>query len=69
MHTQKHHICSFNIFHTLTHCPPHYILEDSNFDFRYVRLCDIDILREKWLNYLQTVETLIRRHILQTTMG
>ena len=24
-----------------------------------------EILREKWLNYLQTVETLIRRHILR----
>ena len=23
--------------------PPHYILEESNFDFRYVRLCDSDI--------------------------
>ena len=23
-----------------------YILEDSNFDFRYVRLCDLDIPRE-----------------------
>ena len=27
--------------------PPHYILEDSNFNFRYVRQCDLDILREK----------------------
>ena len=36
--------------------PSHYtcILEDSNFNFRYVRLCDLDILKEKWLNYLQT---------------
>ena len=33
------------------------ILEDSKFDFRYVRLCDLDIRREKWL---QTVEALIR---------
>ena len=24
-----------------------YTLEDSNFDFRYVRLCNLDILREK----------------------
>ena len=32
-------------------CPALYNLEDSNFDFRYVRLCDLDILREKWLNY------------------
>ena len=43
---------------------PHYILEESNFNFRYVRLCDWDIPREKWLNYLQTVETLIRCRIL-----
>ena len=43
----------------------HYILEDSNFDFRYARLCDLDILRQKRFNYLQTVETLIRCHILQ----
>ena len=53
----------------LTHCRlnelfPHYILEDSNFDFRYVWLCDSDISREKWLNYLQTVKTLIRCHVL-----
>ena len=44
---------------------PCYILEDSNFDFRYVRLCDLDIPRENWLNYWQTVETLIRCRILQ----
>ena len=30
------------------------ILEDSNFDFRHVKLCDLDIARENWLNYLQT---------------
>ena len=28
------------------------MLEVSNFSFRYVRLCDLDIPREKWLNYL-----------------
>ena len=39
---------------------PQYLLEDSNFGFRYVRLCDLDIPWENWLNYLQTVETLIR---------
>ena len=39
---------------------PTCILEDSNFDFRSVRLSDLDISRAKWLNYLQTVETLIR---------
>ena len=48
-----------------THAPPHYILEDSNFDFRNVVRCGLDIPKEKWLNnmYLQTVETLFRRHI------
>ena len=25
------------------------ILEDPNFDFRYIRLCDLDIPRENWL--------------------
>ena len=44
---------------------PHYILEESNFNFRYTRLWDLHILREKWLNYLQTVETVIRCCILQ----
>ena len=24
-------------------------MEESNFSFRYVRLCDLDIPREKWL--------------------
>ena len=47
----------------LTHS--HYVLEDSNFDFWEIRLCDLDILREKWLDCLQTVEMLIRCHILQ----
>ena len=32
---------------------------------RYVGLSDLDIPREKWLNYLQTVETQIRCLILQ----
>ena len=44
---------------------PRYILEESNFNFRYVRLWDLHIPREKWLNYLQTVETLIRRRVLR----
>ena len=39
---------------TLTYCrlnqlPPYYILEDSNLEFRYFRLYDLDIPREKWL--------------------
>ena len=29
-----------------------------------LRLCDLDILKEKWLMNLQTVETLIWRRIL-----
>ena len=33
------------------------LLEESNFSFKYVGLCDFDIPREKWLNYFQTVET------------
>ena len=37
----------------------------SDFDFSYVRQCDLDIPREKWLNCLQTVETLITRRILR----
>ena len=48
---------------------PHYILEDSNLKFRYVRLCNLNIPRKKWLNYLQTVETLIRCHILRHLFG
>ena len=50
----------------LNNLTQHYILEEFNFNFRQVRapvrLYDLDILREKWLNYLQTVETLIRCH-------
>ena len=38
-------------------------LYTSNFNFRYVRLYDLD--KEKWPNCLQTVETLIRCCILQ----
>ena len=37
----------------------HNILEETNFNFRYARLCNLDIHREKWLNCLQTLETLI----------
>ena len=36
--------------HWIEWTPPHCILEDSNSNFRYVRLCDLDIFREKWLN-------------------
>ena len=49
----------FRAFSTgLTHCRLHYILDESNVNFGYVKLYDIDIPKEKWLNYLQTVETL-----------
>ena len=44
---------------------PHYILEESNFNFRYVQLWDLHIPRENRLTYLQTVETLIRRCVLR----
>ena len=27
--------------------PSHYILDESNFNFRYVRLCDLDTPRKK----------------------
>ena len=51
--------------HLLTEHSQHYILEESNFNFRYILLWDLHIPREKWLNYLQTVETLIRCSILR----
>ena len=35
-------------------------MEESNFNFKCVWLWDLDIPKEKWLNYLQTVETMIR---------
>ena len=50
---------------TLLWCDRGLILEDCNFNFRYVQLCDVDIPREKWLNYLQAMETLIRHRILR----
>ena len=50
----------------LNRLAPHYILEESNFNLRYVRLFDLHIPREKWLNYMQAVETLIRRRILRS---
>ena len=36
--------------HTHTHTHTHTIYENSKI-FRYVRTCDLDISREKWLNY------------------
>ena len=52
------------ILNRLSHSVPHYILEESNFNFRYVRLWYLHIPREQWLNYLQKVEILIRHRIL-----
>ena len=49
----------------LNELPAHCMLGDSNFDFRYVSLGDLDIPREKSLNYLQTVKPLIRRRVLR----
>ena len=43
---------------------PLHIQEGSNFNIRYVRLCDLDIPVEKRLDCLQTVENLIRGRIL-----
>ena len=42
-----------------------YILEEPFSILGYVRLYDVDITKEKWLNYLQTVETLIKIRILR----
>ena len=36
----------------LNKLPTHYILEKLNSNFRYIRLCDLGICWEKWLNYL-----------------
>ena len=48
---------------------PQYILEESNVKFRYVRLDDLDIHREKWLHLKKTTQktmvTLIWCHILR----
>ena len=38
---------------------PHYIFEEFIFNFKYVRLYDADIPKEKWLNYLQILRHLI----------
>ena len=57
------------VLYVLTHCRlnrlSHTLFWKSNFNFRYVQLWDLDIPREKWLNYLQTVETLIRCSVLR----
>ena len=58
----KYNNCRAHTTH-LTHCVLNrlsHMLEESNFNFRYIWLWDLHIPRKKWLNYLQTVETLIR---------
>ena len=52
----------------LNKLPLNYISKESNLNFRYVRLCDLEISREKMLYYLKTVETLIRCRILRHLM-
>ena len=44
-------------------------MEESNFDFRYVRLYDLDIPREKWLSYLHTVATDQMPHSVASDLG
>ena len=63
----KNDVCYLDgtLIHTILNRLPYNILEESNFNFRYVRLWDLYTPREKWLNYLQTVETLIRRRVLR----
>ena len=47
---------NFQLYPLKTECTlPHHILEVSIFDFRYVRLYDVDNPKEKRLIYLQTV--------------
>ena len=41
------------------------ILEESNFNFRYVGLYAFGYSRGKWLSYFQTMEILIKCHILR----
>ena len=53
--------------HARTHTNTHFILKESNFNFRNVSQCDLDI--EKWLYYLQKVKTLIsRRNLCQNCL-
>ena len=67
---QSNEFSEYQAEELLTHCRLNelYILEDSNFSFRYVRLCDLDIPREKWFNYLQTVETLMADGLCNITL-
>ena len=48
--------------------PPHYLLEESNFNVRYVKLCDLDVLSEKWLSYLHFVVSDLALHCLPVAL-
>ena len=43
-------ICDSLTHFRLNKLPTHYTLEDSQFKFRFIRLNDLDIPTEKWLN-------------------
>ena len=60
---RKYKLCVLTNLLKIEYTLPHYILEEYICNFRYVRLYDVDIPKNKWLNYLQTVETLIRCHV------
>ena len=49
--------------------PSHYILGESNFDFRCGRLYDLDIPGEKWLNHLQTGDPDQMLHPVASDLG
>ena len=67
------HITSHFNPYALTHfrlnrLPSTIYIERFHFSFRYVRICDLDISREKWLNYLQTVAFDPGLHCLPNTL-
>ena len=61
-------VCPLVVTFRLNKLPSHYILDESNLNFRYVSLCALDTSREKMLNFLQTMETLIKRLIWVCTV-
>ena len=67
--TAKNEINLFNnhilIVAPVTFAPAGAMTPSAEFLLIYVRLYDVDIPKEKWLNYLQTVDTLIRCCILR----
>ena len=57
--------CHILIHLRLNRISPHYILEESNFNLRYIRVSILDSPSEKLLTYLATAQTLIR-HVRPT---